>query len=223
MLEDIKIPDNITDIFIDIGLSHNMPFSMEWLNTNSDIFVIGIEPNRNNFASCQNHLSKSSHKERCHLIQAAVSDVDSPTKDTFYALTVDSGTSSLHKPKGRFSNNIESTYEVDVISLSYLLDNISYKVIKHLKTDTQGNDLSVIKSLRSHLKNVMDIYSEYDESEDYETANSGEELERFLLDNNFERYEYIYGNGQRPEKITDVRYANLNFPRQTIKTLNSSI
>ena len=226
MFEKIKIPDNITDIYIDVGLSWNMPFSMEWLNNYSDIFVISIEPNIDNFVSCQNILSRSIHRDRCHLIRSAIGDVISPTKSTLYTLINSSmhngGHSSLYKPIGRFSSVIGNSYEVDVIPLSYILDSIPYKVIKHLKTDTQGNDLSVIKSLRHHLENVMDIYAEYDESNDYETTESGEKLEKYLIDNNFEKYETIYGDGSNRNKITDLRFSNLKFPRQTIKTLNST-
>tara|TARA_E500000318_G_C3561662_1_gene213724 strand:- start:2528 stop:2704 length:177 start_codon:yes stop_codon:yes gene_type:complete len=34
MFENIKIPDKITDIYIDVGLSYNAPHTVEWLSSN---------------------------------------------------------------------------------------------------------------------------------------------------------------------------------------------
>lgn len=198
----------------DIGLSSNMPNTINWLESNSDVFVISIEPHPNNFLACQNYMNSSSMRDRCYLIEAAVDDVDEPTQKVFYGLGgpatgYDPGTSSLRKPKGRFADSIDDVYNVDVIPLHYILDNIDYDYIDLLKTDTQGNDLNVLKSLRDHLTRVYDVYAEYDESNDYENGNTGEELDQFLFENNFEKYESIVAPS-RNNKVEDCRYKNIN-------------
>jgi hypothetical protein len=113
----------------------------------------------------------------------------------------------LLKPKGRFENSTEEVYNVEVMSLKYILDNLDYEVIEVLKTDTQGNDLNVIKSLGDHIKNVVFIDSEYDESDDYENANSGEELDNFLEKNNFKKYQVVV-QPTRNMMVEDSRYVN---------------
>lgn len=209
----------------DIGLSSNMPNTINWLESNSNVFVISIEPHPNNFLACQNYVNNSSIKDRCYLIEAAVDNVDEPTQKVFYGLGgpatgYDPGTSSLKKPKGRFVDSVDNVYNVDVISLRYILDNIQYDYVDLLKTDTQGNDLSVLKSLGNHLNRVYDIYAEYDESNDYEDSNTGEELDQFLFDNNFEKYESIVAPS-RNNKVEDCRYKNINkfYPYVNGKTI----
>jgi FkbM family methyltransferase len=199
----------------DIGLSTNMPNSINWLSSDNDVFVIGIEPHPNNFRSCEEYLNNSPFKGRCYLIEAAVDNVQSPTQKVFYGLGgpatgYDSGTSSLRKPKGRFVNSIDEVYNVDVIPLRYILDNIQYDYINLLKTDTQGNDLNVLKSLNNHLNRVYDIYAEYDESNDYEGGNTGDELDQFLFQNNFEKYESITAPS-RNNKVEDCKYKNTQY------------
>lgn len=209
----------------DIGLSSNMPNTINWSESNSNVFVISIEPHPNNFLACQNYVNNSSIKDRCYLIEAAVDNVDEPTQKVFYGLgglatRYDPGTSSLKRPKGRFVDSVDNVYNVDVISLRYILDNIQYDYVDLLKTDTQGNDLSVLKSLGNHLNRVYDIYAEYDESNDYEDSNTGEELDQFLFDNNFEKYESIVAP-LRNNKVEDCRYKNINkfYPYVNGKTI----
>jgi len=43
----IKIKDNITNIKLDIGLSYNAPQSQVWLKNDSNLLVMGFEPNIN--------------------------------------------------------------------------------------------------------------------------------------------------------------------------------
>tara|TARA_Y100001951_G_C11219797_1_gene228044 strand:- start:352 stop:855 length:504 start_codon:yes stop_codon:yes gene_type:complete len=146
---------------------------------------------------------------RCYLIEAAISNVDKSENKDFYGLSGDSGTSSLCRPIGRFENLVDRVYSVETISLASILDNIKYDRIDVLKTDTQGNDLNVLKSAGEHLKNVDFIYAEYDESDDYENANTGEELDAFLEEMGFECYDRIYV-AERNGKLVDCEYRNVN-------------
>ena len=192
----------------DIGLSFNMPNAAKWLN-DSNTYVIGIEPHPGNFKSCCSYLETHHAGNRCYLIEAAISDVSESREQNFYGLSGDPGTSSLCRPIGRFENLVDRVYTVETVSLASILDNINYERIDVLKTDTQGNDLNVLKSAGEHLKNVDFIYAEYDESDDYENANSGEELDEFLENNGFECYDRIYV-AERNGKLVDCEYRNVN-------------
>ena len=193
----------------DIGLSFNMPNSTKWLREDENTYVIGIEPHPNNFKSCCSHVETNNAGNRCYLIEAAISNVDKSENKDFYGLSGDSGTSSLCRPIGRFENLVDRVYSVETISLASILDNLNYDRIDVLKTDTQGNDLNVLKSAGEHLKNVDFIYAEYDESDDYENANTGEELDAYLEEMGFECYDRIYV-AERNGKLVDCEYRNVN-------------
>ena len=193
----------------DVGLSFNMPNATKWLNDDPNVYVIGIEPHPNNFKSCCSHLETLDAGDRCYLIEAAISNVGESNEQDFYGLSGDPGTSSLCRPIGRFENLVDRIYSVETVSLASILDNLNYTNIDVLKSDTQGNDLNVLKSAGDHLKKVDFIYAEYDESEDYENANTGEELDKFLEDSGFECYDRIYV-AERNGKLVDCEYRNLN-------------
>ncbi len=197
---------------IDVGLSCDMGRSRRWINFIDNVFVIGIEPHPENCSSLKELLVRTRGGDRFYLIESAIDNVEEPTTKEFYGFGWDvwpnnPGCSSLLKPKGRFENSTENLYNVDVISLKSILDNIEYDVIEVLKTDTQGNDLNVIKSLGEHIKNVVFIDSEYDESDDYEDANTGDELDQYLIENNFKKYQMIL-QPTRDMMVEDTRYVN---------------
>ena len=203
-----KLKSGLTLRF-DVGLSYNMTNATQWLRNDPNVYVIGIEPHPNNFKSCCSHLETLDAGDRCYLIEAAISDVDQSREKDFYGLSGDPGTSSLCRPIGRFENLVDRVYTVETISLASILDNLNYEKVSVLKTDTQGNDLKVLKSAGDHLKNVDFIYAEYDESEDYENANTGEELDKFLEESGFECYDRIYV-AERNGKLVDCEYRNVN-------------
>ena len=203
-----KLKSGLTLRF-DVGLSFNMPNATKWLRDDPNVYVIGIEPHPNNFKSCCSHLETLDAGDRCYLIEAAISNVGESREQDFYGLSGDPGTSSLCRPIGRFENLVDRIYSVETVSLASILDNLNYTNIDVLKSDTQGNDLNVLKSAGDHLKKVDFIYAEYDESEDYENANTGEELDKFLEDSGFECYDRIYV-AERNGKLVDCEYRNLN-------------
>jgi FkbM family methyltransferase len=197
---------------IDVGLSCDMGRSRRWINFDNNVFVIGIEPHPENCSSLKNLLSNTKGGDRFYLIESAIDDVEHPTSKEFYGFgwnvwPNNPGCSSLLKPIGRFENSTEKVYNVDVISLKSILDKIDYEFIEVLKTDTQGNDLNVIKSLGEHIQNVVFIDSEYDESDDYENANTGEELDIYLKENNFKKYQMVL-QPTRDMMVEDTRYVN---------------
>ena len=52
--------------------------------------------------------------------------------------------------------------------MNFFLKNINSKYIEMLKTDTQGNDLNVLKSAGNFIKKIAFVQSEYWALEDYE-------------------------------------------------------
>jgi hypothetical protein len=132
---------------------------------------------------------------------------------------LNTGCSSLHKPidgaAGLNGVTTESEVDVNVISLKMILDEFPWDripVIELLKTDTQANDLNVIKSCKEYLKNICFVHSEYYAHSVYEGEKSQNEcfveFDKFMKDNNFKCY---YNSG------TDVSYVNTNLIQYIIE------
>ena len=92
----IIIPSICSHVKIDIGLSYTAPISNKWLVKESDVFVLGFEPNPE---CCKMILTSSFSPSpfldfnlekrfidegRFKLFQYALSDVDNITKQKFY-------------------------------------------------------------------------------------------------------------------------------------------
>lgn len=203
----------------DIGLSSDMPYCKNWVTTRDDVFVICIEPHPVNFSKCLGVRQRTENSDNLYLIEAAVDNVESPCNKVFYgyggpATNYDAGTSSLHLPKGRFEGSVDIKVVVDAIPLSYILDNIKYDKIELIKTDTQGNDLNVLKSLKDHISNVVYVDAEYDESADYLEANTGKQTDEYMKSRNFTPYQYYTCRSRNI--VSDARYKNNLFDGENI-------
>lgn len=143
--------------------------------------------------------------------EAAIDNVENITKKTFYCTDItNTGCSSLHKPIDERLNGVktEKEIDVDVISLQKLLENFPFNqipVIEFLKTDTQSNDLNVVKSCGKYLERVCFIFSEYYAHSAYEGEKNQiqclQEFDEFMKENGFKQYYY---------SGTDVAYINTN-------------
>ena len=76
-----------------------------------------------------------------------------------------SGASSLlkHNSSHPQGNDIEAVFEVNTISLKSILDYIPwdrFKYIEHIKTDCEGYDYTVVKSIGEYLDRIVYISSE---------------------------------------------------------------
>tara|TARA_R110000851_G_scaffold331492_1_gene505698 strand:+ start:10453 stop:11268 length:816 start_codon:yes stop_codon:yes gene_type:complete len=74
-----------------------------------------------------------------------------------------SGSSSLLKPSNHHPHFIENIIKTPVISLESLLDHIDWNrfpFIEHIKTDCEGKDFDVVKSIGKYLPNILYITSE---------------------------------------------------------------
>ena len=108
-------------------------------------------------------------KNRFMKVHCAIDDVDEPTKKTFYQMDRRygaSGSSSLLKPSDKHPHFVEEEIEVDVMSLETILDHIDwdrFPFIEHIKTDCEGKDFDVVRSIGKHLNKVLFITSEVSE------------------------------------------------------------
>lgn len=144
-------------------------------------------------------------------IEAAIDNVDIPCEKSFYCTSqLNTGCSSLYKPldgaPGLNGVTTEKQVDVTVVSLKTIFDNFPWEqipIIEFLKTDTQSNDLNVIKSCKEYLKKICFIHSEYYAQGVYEGEKSQiecfNEFDSFMTENNFKRYS-VTG--------TDVSYVN---------------
>jgi hypothetical protein len=123
------------------------------------------------------------------ILQAAIDNVSKPMYADFYCTDLrNRGCSSLLKPTSNLGLDVENVVYVDVCSLSYILDQINFpkdKTIKFIKTDTQGKDYDVVRSLGEYLSLIEIIKSEYDVKGQYLDSCSKDDFYEFMKKNNF--------------------------------------
>jgi hypothetical protein len=142
--------------------------------------------------------------------EVAVDDVSNYSTANFYCTSeINTGCSSLHKPiESQLGIPIKEEVIVDVAPLYKFFEKFDWQQIPYidfLKTDTQSNDLKVVKSCREYIKNVCFVQSEYYAHSAYEGELS--ESECFSQFNS-----YMISNGFRlyHKSGTDVSYVNEN-------------
>jgi hypothetical protein len=144
------------------------------------------------------------------LYDYAIDDVFELCKKTFFCTSEqNTGCSSLNRPiESILKVSIKQQIEVNVAPLNYFLDKIdwnTFKYIEFLKTDTQSNDLNVVKSCKQYLNKICFIQSEYFTNNQYENEKNQNdcfhEFNNFMIKNNFSLY---WKDG------CDVRYVNNN-------------
>lgn len=159
----IKVPENMNQILIDVGLAGEAPNSGAWLMHSDDRFVIGIEPLEYHWSMIENYEKSNSLrpwtdaipvvqleegvvkyqgknfceiKNRFMKIQCAVDSVENPTSKTFYQMdrrSGASGSSSLLKPTSNHPHFIENEIQVDVVSLEWILDHIDWERFPYIE------------------------------------------------------------------------------------------
>ncbi len=163
------IPENITHVKLDIGLSYSAPQSQQWF-THDDhtLAVFGFEPNpectklilsENNQKQHPNHGDCLEHrfiKEGRFIIQkCALSNVSSPQTMNFYVSQNDCGTSSLYPNNQTILGKIKSVINVPVYSLKMFFDGFPwdrFDYIDYIKIDAQGSDLNILKGAEHYLQ-----------------------------------------------------------------------
>jgi hypothetical protein len=99
-------------------------------------------------------------------IEAAIDNVKDVTTQKFYMMDRTdgaSGSSSLLTPSEHHPHFIEKEIEVTTHSLEYILDKVDwgrFEYIEHIKTDCEGKDFDVVKSIGKYLSKIVFITSE---------------------------------------------------------------
>ena len=206
---------------LDIGLSHNAPYSAAWSKDHPETFVIGIEPNRFNAYRVKTFgvwskggriRVRKSKPHNFHLIVCAIDNVGAPALGRFYMVSGDPGTSSLLEPTEklleRFGYKIHEATFVIVLPLSLILEPLlrHFRQIDVIKIDTQGKDLAVLQSAGPLLRHVKKLLVEVDTHGQYKNAPESGEIDKYLRSFGFSRED-----GQSMDQSEDVAYVNLNF------------
>jgi hypothetical protein len=213
------IPSNIKNIRLDIGLSYCAPNSTIWLNENPNTFVIGVEANKyaantimtNGFIAHQMNLSLQYPHPNFILLNIALDDVDTKTTKPFYHMSGDVGVSSLLKPTNELGDSILELSDVDVYSLSYILEKIDwdrFEYIELVKVDTQGKDLDIIKSAGKYLDKIVYLNCEINTFNHYENNPKPNEYDTYLFDNEFQS---VLDNSFVNNEVVDRTYINKKY------------
>ena len=172
MFEDLQIPSDIERVYIDVGLNHTAPHSLNWLESDSKGFVFGFEPVKENCERVLDEIKSRGFGDRFKLYQCAVDNVEGETIKDFYVTsysndgTIDQGQSSLFKftqPENETLVRIKEVVPTKCVNLTDLLKVLDwdrFKEISCLKTATQGNDLNILKSIESYFDQIPLVYCE---------------------------------------------------------------
>lgn len=192
----LDIPDWVKRIRIDVGLSSNAPHSSIWLSEDENLLVFGFEPNHRNIEKLRSGTSdwpikidKKLIDKKLILIPMALGNVNGVVKRKFYDTKIDSGQSSIYKPKGNLE--ILNSYSVDCCNISEFINLIPqsrFPVIEYLKTDCQGADFEILLSSKPVLKRIA-VYTLELERLQYEGTNfSDDEVNTIFKKERFFRY-----------------------------------
>jgi len=218
---DIKIPSNIKSLRLDIGLSTTAPNTYKWIRDSDDCFVIAVEPVLRSIKSSCILMRPVPNINNVYFIHAAIDNVTEPQPWTIYVTEKDIGCSSLYRPVEFVTAWEEDTTK---ISLKAVLDRIQWEkvdfdYIEYLKTDTQGNEIEVLKSMGKYLNKVVFIEIECDTNDQYHGTPSRDQTISFLEDNNFE----FFQNCADSYRVSDGCYVDQIFINKNYVHLKKKI
>jgi FkbM family methyltransferase len=165
----INIPNNLTNVYIDIGLSWWAPHSVDWCKNTKNTVVFGFEPSpialdsihsiqKNGFISSvpvvpdKNTGSVVQNEtQEFHIIPCALGNKNG--KVSFHQTITDVGTSSLYKPKDPKLGDYD-TISINLYKLKDFFDLFpwdTHPYISYIKIDAQGSDLDILKGAGKYL------------------------------------------------------------------------
>ena len=225
----IDIPDWVTNIKIDIGLSFDAPHSQKWIDNNENLIVFGFEPNLEwvnfltspedrrdrtfkDYHTYTKQMEYSNINKKMFVVPVALSDNIEPTKMDLYIPSVSGGCGSLLMPSPTFGNVIKQ-YSVPVFNLSNFfellpLDNI--KFIDYIKIDVQGMDINVIKGAGKYLSEKVVYLTAEPEIDQYcgTENNSSELITKYIEEIGFER---VYHPGTKDPTFLNKKFKHLQY------------
>ena len=207
-------------IRFDVGCAATAPNSALWILNNPNIEVFAFEPDNRSFnilikgsktnqykdkarliknkniIRFKNKILKKIYKKNFTVYNYGIDNIPKKTRKYFYHVGKKNyGCSSLLKPiPKKLGIKIEYKKLVEIYPLSFFLNKIKYEYVEMLKTDTQGNDLNVLKSAGNFIKKIAFIQSEYWALQDYEGEKSKKvsrnEIINYMKKKNFYCYYY---------------------------------
>jgi len=199
----LKLAKNSCDILIDVGANKG-DFSYEFIGEFKKIFL--IEPNPN----LQKELEQRfKNKKNIKIFKYGIHNKNS-TKKLYISGDTGSTLSSIKKQNKILKENLKKTDIISTQNLKFLrLDEILKKNILSynsifLKTDTQGNELEVLKSLGTYLKKVKYIKCEMSIMALYQNQNSHWKILKFFRENKYEPI--FFENGLRDKNGNMIEY-----------------
>ena len=226
----IDIPDWVTNIKIDIGLSFYAVHSQKWIENNSNLIVFGFEPNLEwvNFLTSPEdkrdiklkdimpplkEIEYSNINKKMFVIPVALSDNVEPTNMDLYIPSASGDCGSLLKPNPVCIGNVIKQYSVPVFNLSNFfellpLDNL--KFIDYIKIDVQGMDINVIKGAGKYLSEKVVYLTAEPETHAYYGAenNSSNSITKYMEEIGFER---IYHPGTKDPTFLNKNFKHLQY------------
>jgi hypothetical protein len=219
-IQNIKFPNNISCVKIDVGLSYNAPQSQVWLEHDPNLFVFGFEPNPECVQTLYNGNIQKKHPahgtpikqdyldNRFCLLPVALGNVKEPIKMPFYQMQNDCGTSSLYEPIDSTIGPVKNIMHVQVFSLKHFFDVFcwdKFKYIEYLKIDAQGSDYDILVGAGDYLKERVVYITAEPECSQYANSNHNntQNIQNYLESQGFERVSH--------PNTTDPTFLNRKF------------
>lgn len=190
----IKHIENKCEEFIifDVG-SRDCVQSIEFYKHFPNSKIYAFECNPNTLEICKKNIEP--YNDRITLIEGAVCDYDGNI--SFYPINQDKtitswkdgnpGASSIFKSNGKYT--VEQYVQDEIITCCHRLDSVMDKRgipnVDIIWMDLQGAELLALKGLGNHLQNVKYIHTEVSYKEMYSGQVMFNELNDFVLSNNF--------------------------------------
>lgn len=176
------LPESISRVKIDVGLSIDAPHSRQWLSMDQDLLVIGFEPLEECRLSIEKAFSSDASgleaRRRFWMMPFALG---SDTKLVRFFRLPDIGQSSVYAPQNKV---VDEEFEVAQVTLDLFLDQISFsdhiRRIDYVKTDCQGADYEVALGAIQHLDRIGIWTSESDSSGYIGSSNSSRNFENIF-------------------------------------------
>jgi hypothetical protein len=239
--ENLKnIPPQCKRLYIDVGTAIDAPNSASWLIMDPEAFVIGIEPHQGSIdiltkgrdpefhlpylclqeGKVKMHgLDKGEIGGRFCMLHCAIDNVQEPTTASFYHTdSRNIGCSSLLEPTTKLGLDVINVVETAIVSLKMILDELPmdrFEKITFLKTDAQGKDFDVVKSLGEYINEVVLLQMEVFTNGQYHNEQNKEDIENFVKENRFQflnkgTYDWMLASGQMTREEF-VKYVPENF------------
>lgn len=199
----LRLFKNKCDTLIDVGANYG-EFSYELLNNFKEVFL--IEPNPYLIKKLED---KFKNRKEVKIYNFGINNKNS-TKKFYISADTGSTLSSIKKQNKILKENLKKTNIVSTQNINFLrLDDFIKKNLRQqssifLKTDTQGNDLEVLKSIGKYLNKIKYIKSEMSVIPLYQNQSSHWKILQFMKENNFEPI--FFENGLRAKDGKMIEY-----------------